>query len=307
MPSQKRSKIIDLKKSAARRAEAAWEAPSAPKPSQFPKLTKPQRLRVRRRKMRLVMFSICLLCGVGLIGGLGLVSHAERLVINDVKVNGAQQLSANALMAAVQSGLSDNIFAIFAKANIFLYPKKAIEDDLATEFPRIKDVNLSRPGLMAQAIIVTVQERQPYAKWCQDDACYFLDTGGFIFAEADASAPITSYVFRRGLIPRQDPIGQTFLRGRLASIVHFLELLTAAGYKPEGIQVLNDKDFSVPLTDGPTLMVPFDVEGEKIVHDLQLALDAESVRGREGELQYVDLRFGNRVYYKFKGEASTQE
>jgi cell division septal protein FtsQ len=306
MPLQKRNKIIDLKKSAARRAEAAWEAVPVPKPSQSPKLTKPQRLRARRRRMRLVMFSICLLCGAGLIGGLGLVSHAERLVIKDVRVDGAQQLSANALTAAVQSGLSDNIFKIFAKANIFLYPKKSIENALATQFPRIKDVKLSRPGLLAQAVVVTVQERQPYAKWCEGQSCYFMDSNGFIFAEADASAPTTAYLFRMGLIPKQNPIGQTFLRGRLAGIVHFLELLSAAGYKPQGIEVENEKEFAVPLTDGPTLMVPFDVEGEKILHDLQLALDADSVRGREGELQYVDLRFGNRVYYKFKGEAASE-
>jgi len=252
--------------------------------------------------MRLVMFSICLLCSAGLVGGLGFVSHMERFAITDIKVDGAQQLSANALTAAVQSGLSDNIFRIFSKANMFIYPRTQIEEELAGRFPRIKDVELSRPGLLAQAVVVTVQERQPYAKWCADSMCYFLDAGGFIFAEADASAPTTSYVFNMGLIPKQGPIGQTFLHGRLIGIVHFLELLAAAGYEPQGIRVENEKDFSVSLTDGPTLMVPFDADGEKVVHDLQLALEADSVRDRGAELEYVDLRFGNRVYYKFKGE-----
>lgn len=264
------------------------------------------------------MFSVCLLLGAGIVGGLGFASHAERLAIKDVTVTGAQMLPANALTAAVQSGLADNHWWIFAKQNIFLYPGKEIEAKLSSEFPRIKDVELSRPALLAQAVVVTVKERLPYAKWCPGEiagashgagaeTCFFMDEQGFIFAQAsDQLTPTTSYVFHDGLIPNTDIIGQTFLRGRLADIVHFLESLKAAGYQPQGMSVENEKDFSIPLADAFTLRVLFDAAGEKTIHDLKLALEADSVRDRVGELEYVDMRFGNRVYYKFKGEAVSE-
>lgn len=257
------------------------------------------------------MFSVCLLLAAGLTGGLGFASHLERLAIKNVSVNGAEQLSANALTAAVQSGLTDDRWWIFAKQNIFLYPGREIEEKLSSEFPRIKDVELHRPALLAQAVVVTVEERQPYAKWClpaqAGDECFFMDDQGFIFAEAlDAQTPSTAYLFRKGLLPETDIIGQTFLRGRLPEIVGFLELLKAAGYQPQGIRVDNEKDFSVPLTDAFTLRVLFDIEGEQIIHDLKLALEADSVRDRVAELEYVDMRFGNRVYYKFRGEAASE-
>jgi cell division septal protein FtsQ len=304
MPSPKRNKVIDLKKAAEKREETRWAAPPR---AEAARSSKPQRLRSRRRKQKALMFSVCLLLGAGFAGGLGFVSHLERLAIKDVSVTGAEQLSANALTAAVRSGLTDNRWWIFAKQNIFLYPQSEIEAKLSSEFPRIKDVELKRPSLLAQAVVVTVEERKPYAKWCAEK-CFFLDESGFIFAEAsDSLTPSTSYVFHDGLLPETDIIGQTFLRGRLPEIVHFLELLKAAGYEPRGISVENEKDFSVSLADAFILRVLFDAEGEKVIHDLKLALEADSVRDRVTELEYVDMRFGNRVYYKFKGEAPPAE
>lgn len=315
---QKRSKVIDLKNASARKREDTRWAPP-PRRGEEPvrparssratarPLTKPQRLRARRRKQRALMFSVCMLLGAGLMGGLGLASHAERFAIKDVTIQGADNMQANALTASVQSAIGDNFWKIFAKKNIFLYPEARIEEKLSSEFPRIKEVELSRPALLAQAVVVSVTERVPYAKWCAGETCYFLDADGFIFAPADGAQSTTAYVFRDGLLPARDPIGQTFLLGRLPTMVHFLELLKQAGYEPQGVTVENEKDFSVPLSGTFTLRVLFDTEGEKVIHDLKLALEADSVRDRVAELEYVDMRFGNRVYYKFIGQAAQEE
>lgn len=270
-------------------------------------LSKPQRLRARRRKQRAVMFAFCLLGASSIIGSLGLISYVDRLAIKDVAVNGAQQLDSASLTASVQTALESTRWKIFANRNIFLYPESDIEKKLASEFPRIKEVELSRPSLLAQAVVVALEEREPNAMWCKGEECFFMDAGGFIFAvQNDFQTPMTPYVFRGGLLPQTDIIGQTFLRGRLPEAFRFMELLKAVGYQPQGITVENEKDFSVPLTDAFTLRVLFDVEGEKIIRDLSLALEADTVRDRVSELEYVDMRFGNRVYYKFKGGGSIE-
>lgn len=315
----KRSKVIDLKNASARKREdTRWAPPPrreepARSSSRTPvrPLSKPQRLRARRRKQRALMFSVCMLLGAGLVGGLGFASHAERFAIKDISVQGAEKVPANALTASVQSALSDDFWKIFAKKNIFLYPAGDIEEKLSAEFPRIKEVQLSRPALLAQAVVVSVEERIPFAKWCQPtseaERCFFLDSNGFIFAEADEQQPATSYVFRDGLLPHRGVVGQTFLLGRLPTIVHFLELLKQAGYEPLGISVENEKDFSVSLAGTFTLRMLFDADKEKAISDLKLALEAEAVRDRVDELEYVDMRFGNRVYYKFKGATEQPE
>jgi hypothetical protein len=39
---------------------------------------------------------------------------------------------------------------------------------------------------------------------------------------------------------------------------------------------------------------------------LQLVLSSDALTGKESELQYVDLRFGDRVYYKLQGVVQMQ-
>jgi len=62
--------------------------------------------------------------------------------------------------------------------------------------------------------------------------------------------------------------------------------------------VESEKDFSVILALGPTLQIPFEMSSDDLIRNLETALEANSLRDRLPELEYIDLRFGNRVYYK---------
>jgi hypothetical protein len=35
---------------------------------------------------------------------------------------------------------------------------------------------------------------------------------------------------------------------------------------------------------------------------LELVLSSDALQGKEGQLEYIDLRFGDRVYYKLRGQ-----
>ena len=260
--------------------------------------SKPARLKTRRRRHRVIALCICMLCGMGLVGGLGAVSHLEKFAINNVSVSGAKQISSESIITAVKTALRENGFHLFSKRNMFLYPKSTIESDLAADFPRIQQVSVGRSSLLASAVVVTVKERAAYATWCDThEKCYALDYTGFIYAESGDS-PKTAYVFRGGLLPSTDVIGQTFLRGRLAGIITILNALKSAGFTPKGLSVDSEKDFSIPLENGPRILASFDMQPTDIVHNLQTALEADGVKTKFGALQYIDLRFGNRVYYK---------
>lgn len=172
--------------------------------------------------------------------------------------------------------------------------------------------------------------------------CYAMDDGGFIFAEEGGlGTSTTQYVFEGGLPagrqgiatstdstpstssgqagpPQANPIGQTFVRAHLPGLVSLLQLLGQAGFNPRGASVWSDlaspeasqgdQDFSIPLLEGFVLKASFGQDANTLVKNLELVLSSETLRDRENELEYVDLRFGNRVYYKLRGEGqqSTQ-
>lgn len=269
--------------------------------------SKPERLRVKRRRQRVFIGGLIVIALFGSIGGIGALSHLEQLTINAVDVHGVAALSPETLVASVNAGLASEGFRLFAKDNIFLYPKRAIEAALGRDFPRIKHVSLSREALLAQAVVVEVKEREAYAKWCTgaitdarraSDRCYLIDSAGFVFAEAAGDATAVPYEFRGGLATDHSPIGQWFLRGKLSEAVALMGRLAAAGHAPNGFAVESDKGLAVSLGTGPILYAPFGEDPDALIRTLETALKAESLEGKIGTLQYIDLRFGNRVYYK---------
>ena len=82
--------------------------------------------------------------------------------------------------------------------------------------------------------------------------------------------------------------------------IALLQLLGQNGYEPTGATLLNKQDFSISLAEGFSIKVSFGQDGGAIVKNLQLVLSTGSLQGKRNELEYVDLRFGNRVYYKMK-------
>jgi hypothetical protein len=103
-----------------------------------------------------------------------------------------------------------------------------------------------------------------------------------------------------------NPIGQMFVGAHMPGIVALLKNLSQAGFKPTGATVENDQDFWVPFVDGFYIKASFGENPGKIVSNLQLVLSSDALTGKESELQYVDLRFGDRVYYKLQGVVQMQ-
>lgn len=281
--------VIDLKKATPHRAKER-EVPRS-------SAARPARLKTRRRHKRIITVVACLLGGVGVVGALGGVSHLQQLAVADVSVQGVQQLSVESLAQSVKDDLNQSKFHLFSQKNIFLYPKSKIESELSVDFPRIKNVSVARESLFAAALLVTVQERAPYATWCRGSSCYVFDSRGFIFADK-SEVPEKSYVFYGGLLPDAEPIGQTFLQGRLPETISFLDALGAVGYAVQGFSVDSEKDFTVMLSSGQKLLASFDIPPDQLLRNLTTTLESESLQGKFETLEYIDLRFGNKVYYK---------
>lgn len=292
--------IIDLKKGTPARTKVR-EAPRAQGK------VRPVRLKTRRRNQRIYTSALCLLAGIGMIGILGAATHIQQLAVGEVKVHGAQQLAPESLTQTVKNRLTSTGFELFSRKNIFLYPKRTIEADLAQEFPRIKTVSIARESLLASAIVVAVEERAPYASWCPGEiattsygggsSCFVLDSRGFIFAEKTES-PELGYTFEGGLAGNKAPIGQVFLEGRLHGVIALLQSLEKNGFPPSTFTVTSEKDFAITLMSGQQLLGSFEQSNDDFLRNLMTTLEAEGMQGKFESLQYIDLRFGNRVYYK---------
>lgn len=195
-----------------------------------------------------------------------------------------------------------------ARDNIFAYPKEELRAGIVRTFPRLKSVRIGRGGMFGTTLIVNVDEHTAYATWCtESNACYVFNDTGLIFAGTErAGKPELPYTFIGGL-GEQAPVGAVFLPEKLRGVLDLLQRMREARFVPVSVHVLDTQDYTIALSNGFTIKASFGQDIDTIVHNLELVSVSPVLRGKEANLEYIDLRFGNRVYYKFKGVEEPEE
>ena len=263
-------------------------------------------MRARRRRVRAAIALGVLLACAGIAWGISYVSYLPRFSVGTIEISGAQDVSPQTIQDYVESILHDDSHPFLSRQNIFLYPKTTIEKDVVAFFPRINSASISRDSLFSTNLKVQVTERQVFGLWCDASAkCYEMDKEGFIYAEGPVASSSVLYIFQGGIASSTNPIGQSFVTAHLPGIVTLLTQLGQSGFAPEGVSVVNDDDFSVSLHEGFALKASFGESADTLAKNLHLVLSSDALQGKEDELEYVDLRFGDRVYYKLKGQDET--
>lgn len=254
-------------------------------------------LRVRRRKLRALMALGVLVAVAGVVYGVSELSYLPRYSIKEVNVDGAGSVPPRLVQALVETKLNDGTYPILSRENIFLYPKAAIAKGISEYFPRVLSADISRQSLLAQAITVSIVERKPFALWCSEKKeCFVMDESGFIFQTAAATS--TSEVVFTGGLAGTVPIGQTFLPKQLSGILALLSRLEEQGFSATSVSVENEQDLAVSLSEGFIMRASFGEDVVALVRNLQAVLSSGPLLGKEDKIEYIDLRFGNRVYYK---------
>ena len=287
------------------------------------KAPRPLSLRARRRRKRALIALVLLALIGGAVWAVSFVSYLPRFTVSVISVEGAHAVSSHLVSNYVESILNDGTYHLLSRSNIFLYPWSEIEKDIVEYFPRIKSASVSRESMLSTTLHIVLEERQPFALWCSSAEgvkCYFMDDGGFIFAEA-VSTSTTEYVFRGGLAastsstssPQANPIGETFIKAHLPGLLTLLRSLGQAGFNPRGAAIVNEQDFSVPLVSAQgsgqaefMLKASFGEDAGALARNLGLVLSSDPLKEKEDQIEYIDLRFGNRVYYRLKGGAQVE-
>lgn len=231
------------------------------------------------------------------------LSYLPRFAIQSVQVEGVRELSPEEVANATAAELDRAGFHLFSPRNVFLYRPERIEHALRMAFPRIKEVHVSASGLLEPDVVVSVAERVAAGVWCADSLqCYFLDGDGLIFARVEKPEEMEGIrIFYGGLPEDSPPIGLVFLPRYFQKAERLLDALGNISFPAHVFRVENEYDFEVVTDTGFVLYASFEQIPAEIVNNLQTVLEADALRGREADIEYIDLRFGERVYYRLDG------
>jgi len=274
----------------------------------------PSVARKKRREIRLKKTTLVFAVAVALAGLTVYGLYRPEVSISSVDVTGANVIKPENIGEFVKNEISGKYLYIFPKKSIFIYPKDKIVAGLRNNFKRIENVNVERKGFTK--IAVNLSERPEHYLWCgrdfldsrkPSDQCYFIDSLGYVFSKAPFYSGNLFFEFYGPLATGENasPIGGTVIaENDFEKIIYFKNFLEELGLPSGKVFVKPDGDYEFYLNEAGKISVSGKNDLAKSAGYLSTALSADPLKSKfeqgSASLEYLDVRFGNKVYYKFK-------
>jgi hypothetical protein len=274
-------------------------------------------LREKRHKRRMRILIAVLVFILILIAGFVYASRVPRIQITTVTVSGNKVVDTDEITAHVDTLLGGHYMYLIPHRNAFLYPRSKILGDLERSFPRFKSVSVDRTDL--HTVAITVTEVRGRALWCGsgttasiDAPCYFTDDAGKIVSNAPYYSGNVYPRFFGGAIAERtaDPVGMMFTDAEtFQNLIAFETRVEGMGFEVKGI-VIGEGEENMLVLDlgaGKTAPVRFQKADnfQALAANMTAALSnpelKKTIAEDKASLEYFDLRFTNKVYYKFTG------
>lgn len=254
------------------------------------------RRRTRRKRAAIAAFA--------LLGAL-LVAGVYQIRQDSFRVAHVEVFGADESLAAAAYGAMEGYYAgLIPRNSTFFYPQSRIRSEILASHPGIAAVSFFRKGFTGLSI--KASERTPVARWCGlsptqgvEEYCYVSDASGLIFAPAGTSTePINNFSLYAPLIGEtEEPLRATIANAdELPTTFDFARQLGNFGSPVERIVISGD-EVHQHLRSGTRITY---VLGNEENAFTALTSAKENINLIDGSVQYVDLRFGGKVYVKRK-------
>ncbi|MEI6345888.1 MAG: hypothetical protein WCO79_01520 [bacterium] len=281
-------------------------------------LTSPQYARrqheqkIRKAIVASVSLLIILACVI-------IVARLRIFQIQSVRVEGNSVTATGDVQAKVVDLTAGNYLFVFPKTNVLLYPKRVILTALKKEWFRIDTVSAELNGQWRGRAELTIQmsERKPMYVWCGSvplavvlpgsgsEDCLYSDETGYLYATA-ASFSGTPYVKLYGGVANDlSPLGAHFLASStpnaFGSALSFVSAIGGveffgASFKPMALIAKENNEFEVVAAGGTRIFFTLNQDIQRSIEAFRRVVDSEHLI--TVPVEYIDLRYGNKVYYK---------
>lgn len=283
-------------------------------------LNSPRLLELKKKKKRVIRNRILfiLACLIILFIALCFISRIPKLNVVSVKVDGNKIIDTKDIEKTVDESISGYYLYFLPKTNFILLPKDKIKRELENTYKRLKDVEINIKT--DRVLEITVGERTGVYTWCgvdlpeegtkpEENKCYFMDDSGYIFDEAPYFSNDV-YLKFFGAIDSPEPAGSKYLGDNFTDVVSFIENILNEDISPSSIFMKENGEIEIYLSgvklppNAPKIILNNDSDLIKMAENFQASVTTDPLQTELKEkydlLEYIDLRFGNRVYYRFR-------
>lgn len=260
----------------------------------------------RTRPLRKILFFAATgIAAVLLPVGIIYAFRSPVLQINQVEFFGLQSLEERILRERVSAMISGAYAFVLPRSSYFLADSAAIASRLREEFPRLADAQVAKE--FPDKLVVTASERAFWGIFCSSSnststpVCVYIDPSGFSYEEApEPKGSLILSIYSDG---PDAAIGKPVVDAATAELLQFLtkETLVAAGTPVIGYELRSRVTSEIRARTGDGFIIIFERNADfgNSFRVLKRVLD-EEIKEKRDRLDYIDLRFGNKVFYKMK-------
>lgn len=215
--------------------------------------------------------------------------------IKEFRISGNQKITTENLQQLIEEKINKRML-FFNSKSIFLFGSKEINNSLLERFPEISQINLKRK--LPDILIVEIKERMPIAVWCNGE-CFYIDKEGIIFERGPLELE-NELIIRSGIGEMKTDLGEKILDKKYIETILKIqkELKENIKMKIAEFIVLKEGRLNVKTSEGWEIY--FDIDGDiaEQISNLIIVLEEKISPEVRRNLEYIDLRFENRIYFK---------
>ena len=226
------------------------------------------------------------------------VTRLPFFTITDIHITGGETVSHTKIRGMVEAQLAGTYFLVVPRTFTYLYPHEQIQEALRHE-TRIHSLVIQREG--NNTLAISFEEYIPYALWCENETrtarCLFVDDTGYAFSPAP---PMRGGAFMRHVVEAAELTNRThiFDAASLENMETFIALLESQyPFRVLGATHSNETDIAYRLSGGGQFLVNNTMPATAVFENIVALLSApEFAHIAPGNFDYIDLRFGNKVF-----------
>lgn len=218
----------------------------------------------------------------------------SKFQVSSVIVSGNNSVQSEVLQNIAWNNINKNI-----SKSIFLTGPKIISKNILDGFPQIESAKVSKE--FPQTITIEVKERTIFAVFCQTDdkKCFYIDENGIIFKILE-QIPENISVIRQLIEDKEVFTGERVVEKNIIGVISEVKRNLKDNFQIDVKSAIISTPFRLNIETSENWQIYFNLDSET---DLQIAkmnllLKDEISASARKTLQYIDLRFKARAYYK---------
>lgn len=264
---------------------------------------KVHRLKNKKPFLKRPVFWIVILFIIIILSFFYLFVFFSKFQVNSVIVSGNNSVQGEALQSIAWNNINKKIIVLgdwnIISRSIFLTGPKIISKDILNEFPQIESAKVLKK--FPQTIILQIKERAPFAVFCQTDdkKCFYIDENGIIFKILE-QIPENISIIRQLIEDKEVFTGEKVVEKNIIDIISKIKTNLKDNFQIDIKSAMISTPFRLNIETSENWQIYFNLDSET---DLQIAkmnllLKDEIPANVRKTLQYIDLRFKSRAYYK---------